>query len=81
VRIYNLKAYSEKHGSRRLLQHHQRSDCVVKDGARMKSEYEKFEDTVKTLMKIPHSVVKAKLDEEKAAKKKTKRNKVKRNGS
>jgi hypothetical protein len=43
------------------------------------TEYQKFEDTMRDLMKIPHSVVKAKLDEEKAAKKKTKRNKVKRN--
>jgi len=43
------------------------------------SEFEKFEDTMRELVKVPHSVVKAKLDEEKEAKKKAKRNKVKRN--
>ncbi len=46
-----------------------------------RNEYEKFEVTFKTLMKVPHSVIKAKLDEEKAAKKKTRRKKVKGNDS
>lgn len=33
------------------------------------SEYETFEHTMRELLKVPHSLVKAKLDEEKAAKK------------
>jgi hypothetical protein len=36
------------------------------------SEYKKFEDTMRELMKVPHAAIKAKLDEEKAAKKKRK---------
>jgi hypothetical protein len=36
------------------------------------SEYKKFEDTMRELMKVPHSEIKAKLDEEKAAKKRKK---------
>ena len=34
------------------------------------SEFEHFDSTMRTLMKVPHSEIKAKLDEEKAAKKK-----------
>jgi hypothetical protein len=37
-----------------------------------KTEYENFEHTMRELMKVPHSEIKAKLDEEKAAKKKKK---------
>jgi hypothetical protein len=36
------------------------------------SEYKKFEGTMRELMKVPHSEIKAKLDEEKAAKKRKK---------
>jgi hypothetical protein len=36
------------------------------------TEYEAFEHTVRELMKVPHSAIKTKLDEEKAAKKKKK---------
>jgi hypothetical protein len=36
------------------------------------SEYKNFEDTMRELMKVPHSVIKAKLEEEKAAKKRKK---------
>ncbi len=32
------------------------------------SEYEKFERTMQKLMQVPHSEIKAKLDEEKKAK-------------
>jgi len=39
----------------------------------MKSkEYQRFEDTMKELMKVPHSVIKAKLDEEKQRKRRKK---------
>jgi hypothetical protein len=37
-----------------------------------KSEYNNFENTVRELMKVPHSEIKAKLDEEKAEKKRKK---------
>jgi hypothetical protein len=37
-----------------------------------KSEYEIFERTMHELMKVPHSEIKAKLDAEKAAKKRKK---------
>ena len=36
------------------------------------SEFENFDATLRELMKVPHSAIKAKLDEEKAAKKKKK---------
>lgn len=39
------------------------------------SEYETFERTMRELMKVPHSTIKAKLDEEK--KEKAKKKKVK----
>jgi hypothetical protein len=35
-------------------------------------EYQNFENTMRTLMKVPHSEIKAKLEEEKAAKKRKK---------
>jgi len=35
-------------------------------------EYENFERTMTELLKVPHSVIKAKLDAEKAAKKRKK---------
>jgi hypothetical protein len=37
-----------------------------------KSEYDNFNNTMRELIKVPHSVIKAKLDEEKAAKKRKK---------
>jgi hypothetical protein len=36
------------------------------------TEYETFEHTMRDLMKVPHSEIKSKLDEEKAAKKRKK---------
>ncbi len=36
-------------------------------------EYDTFEHTVRELLKVPHASIKAKLDEEKAAKKKRKK--------
>jgi hypothetical protein len=42
-------------------------------------EFDNFDRAIRELLKVPHSVIKEKLDEEKAAKKKTKRTKVKRN--
>jgi hypothetical protein len=36
------------------------------------SEYDNFDRTMRELMKVPHSEIKAKLDEEKAAKKRKK---------
>jgi hypothetical protein len=36
------------------------------------SEYSNFENTVRKLLKVPHSEIKAKLDAEKAAKKRKK---------
>jgi hypothetical protein len=41
-----------------------------------KDEYDTFEHNMRELLKVPHTDIKAKLEEEKAAKKK---NKVKRN--
>jgi hypothetical protein len=43
-------------------------------------EFENFDDTMRELLKVPHSEIKTKLDEEKAAKKrkKTKRSSVSR---
>jgi hypothetical protein len=41
-------------------------------------EYDTFEHTVRELLKVPHAAIKAKLDEEKAAKKQKKQGKVKR---
>jgi hypothetical protein len=35
-------------------------------------EYQNFDRTMRQLMKVPHSEIKAKLDEEKAAKKRKK---------
>lgn len=35
----------------------------------MMSEFEKFNNTMRKLVKVPHSEIKAKLDAEKAAKK------------
>jgi hypothetical protein len=47
----------------------------------MKSkEYQRFEDTMKELIKVPHSEIKAKLDAEKKAKKTNNRKKDKKNG-
>lgn len=37
-----------------------------------KSEFDNFDRTMRGLMKVPHSELKAKLDAEKAAKKKSK---------
>jgi hypothetical protein len=37
-----------------------------------KSEYDNFESTMRKLLKVPHSAIKAKLDAEKAAKKRKK---------
>lgn len=37
---------------------------------KQQSEYEKFDATMTKLLKVPHSEIKAKLDAEKAAKKK-----------
>jgi hypothetical protein len=42
-----------------------------------KSEFDTFEHNMRELLKVPHSDIKTKLDEEKAAKKKKKRDKVK----
>jgi hypothetical protein len=42
-----------------------------------KSEYGNFARTMRELMKVPHSEIKAKLDEEKATKKKHKSKKEK----
>jgi hypothetical protein len=39
------------------------------------SEFEKFDDTIRDLLKVPHAEIKAKLDEEK------KRKKVKRSSA
>ena len=39
---------------------------------REKSEFKNFESLVSRLVKVPHSEIKAKLDEEKAAKKRKK---------
>jgi hypothetical protein len=36
---------------------------------KQKTEYEKFDGLMRTLIKVPHSKIKAKLDAEKAAKK------------
>jgi hypothetical protein len=36
------------------------------------SEYSRFEKTMQELLKVPHSVIKAKLDEERATKKRKK---------
>jgi hypothetical protein len=36
------------------------------------TEYGNFESTMRELVKVPHSAIKAKLDEEKAAKKRKK---------
>ena len=48
-----------------------------------KSEYDTFEHTMRELMKVPHSEVKAKLDAEKKAKerKKSKKSSVSREAS
>ena len=35
-------------------------------------QYEQFDDTVKSLLRVPHKEIKAKLDAEKAAKKRKK---------
>jgi hypothetical protein len=43
-----------------------------------KSEYDKFERTVAALLKVPHSEIKAKLEEEKKEKDIRKREKRKR---
>jgi hypothetical protein len=47
------------------------------------SEYAAFEHTMRELMKVPHSVIKAKLEEEKAAKKrkKTRKSSASREGA
>jgi hypothetical protein len=45
---------------------------------RKNTEYEKFDHTMRQLMKVPHSEIKAKLDEEKAAKAEKKQKKTKR---
>ncbi len=42
------------------------------------SEYDRFENTLRELLRVPHSAIKAKLDEEKKAKAKKKSGKVKR---
>jgi hypothetical protein len=41
-------------------------------GVKKNKEYENFERTVTELLKVPHSEIKAKLDAEKAAKKRKK---------
>jgi hypothetical protein len=38
----------------------------------MSKEFDKFDETIKHLLQIPHSKIKSKLDEEKAAKKRKK---------
>jgi hypothetical protein len=46
----------------------------TQEGTKMKtkSEYDNFESTMRKLLKVPHSAIKAKLDAEKAAKKRKK---------
>jgi hypothetical protein len=46
---------------------------LLEDHMGSRTEYEKFDSTMKQLIKVPHSVVRAKLDEEKAAKRIKKR--------
>ncbi len=45
---------------------------------RKRTEFEKFDATMKTLLKVPHAEIKAKLDAEKAAKKHSTRGRVAR---
>jgi hypothetical protein len=40
---------------------------------RKKSEYEKFDEAVRELLKVPHSEIKAKLEQEKIAKQRKKK--------
>jgi hypothetical protein len=46
---------------------------LLEDHMDSKNEFERFDRTMKELIKVPHSVIKAKLDEEKAAKRLKKR--------
>jgi hypothetical protein len=39
---------------------------------KLSKEFENFENMARTLLKVPHAEIKAKLDEEKAAKKRKK---------
>jgi hypothetical protein len=43
----------------------------------MTNEFKKFDDTMRKLISIPHSIIKAKLDEEKVAKEKRHKRKEK----
>ena len=43
-----------------------------------KSEFEKFDTTMRELMSVPHSEIKAALDAEKAAKRRKKKRKAKK---
>lgn len=44
------------------------------------AEYKKFEETVRELLKVPHSEIKAKLDAEKEAKRAAKKKATRRRG-
>jgi hypothetical protein len=46
--------------------------CIKRNPMKIKSEYDRFEGLVRGVLNVPHSEIKAKLDAEKAAKKRKK---------
>jgi len=74
VGLISINGLKSKWESARLFLHYRRGppNTLKEENVQRKSPYQKFNDLVRELVKVPHSEIKAKLDAEKEAKKRKK---------